>query len=386
MRIAMVIADSREHLDYCAEPEPLFGTAHSAALEGLASISQCEVHVVSCVQRPVRSPEKLADNIYYHSMVVPKWGWMRGAYTGCVLAVRKKLREIKPDLVHGQGTERYCALAAVCSGFPNVLTIHGNMRELARINRARPFSFAWLAARLERFTLPRSRGVLCNSHYTQRLVKGLAAKTWLVPNAVRGRFFSPAAVVQPSLPPILLNIGVISPRKSQNKILDMAARLHQRQAKFQFHFLGHLDEGTSYGARFRKQINQAEKEGYARYLGFLSVRHDVELLALMDAAAGMVHAPYEEAFGLVVAEGLARNLKFFGAKVGGLIDIAAGTEGAELFEPGNMAALEEAVFKWLCSGHVKPTQAARQMRERYHPEVVARRHTEIYREVLSSSR
>ena len=160
----------------------------------------------------------------------------------CVRAVRKKLREIKPDVVHGQGTERYCALAAVLSGFPNVLTIHGNMRELARLHRARPFSFDWLAARLERFTLPRSGGVFCNSHYTQRLVSGLALRTWLVPNAVRGSFFSAPTAGQPSLPPILLNIGVICPRKSQNEILEVAARLHRRQAQFQIHFMGLLDK------------------------------------------------------------------------------------------------------------------------------------------------
>jgi glycosyltransferase involved in cell wall biosynthesis len=379
MRIAIVTVDGRDRFCYCKEPEPILGTAPLALLEGLAAFSQCEVHVVSCVQQPVRSPEKPAESIYYHSVIVPKWGWMRGAYIGCVRAVRKKLREIKPDLVHGQGTERYCALAAVYSGLPNVLTIHGNMRELARINQARPFSFHWLAACLERFTLPRSRGVFCNSHYTQGLVKGLAAATWLVPNPVRGMFFSPATAIPPSLPPILLNIGVISPRKSQIEILELAARLHQRQVKFQFHFLGPLDEGTPYGARFRQQINQAEREGFARYIGMKNAN---DLVACMDAAAGMVHAPYEEAFGLVAAEGLARNLKFFGARVGGLVDIATGTEGAELFEPGDMAALEEGVFKWLSSGYVKPTQAARQIRERYHPEVVARRHLEIYREIL----
>jgi glycosyltransferase involved in cell wall biosynthesis len=162
----------------------------------------------------------------------------------------------------------------------------------------------------------------------------------------------------------------------------MAERLHRRKAAFQIHFIGSLDERTPYGARFRAQITQAEKEGYAGYLG---VKYDAELLTAMDTATGMVHAPHEEAFGLVAAEGLARNLKLFGSRVGGLVDVAAGIEGAELFDRGNMAALEEAIFKWLDSGHAKPTQAARQIRERYHPDVVARRHIEIYREVLNNS-
>jgi glycosyltransferase involved in cell wall biosynthesis len=382
MRVAIVTEDKRNAACFRQEPEPLFGTAPTALLEGLATLSQCEVHVLSCVQRPVRSPAKLAGNIYYHSMVVPKWGWMRGAYAGCLLAVRKKLREIKPDLVHGQGTERYCALAAAASGFPNVLTIHGNMRQLARLSGAFPFSFGWLAARLERFTLPRTRGVLCNSHHTQRLVRPLAPATWLVPNAVRNSFFSTPAVQQPSFPPILLNIGLIGPNKSQNEILEVAARLHERGTRFQLCFVGTVDEGYAYGADFRGRIALAEKAGYARYMG---EKWGAELIDLMDSASALVHAPAEEAFGLVAAEGLARNLKFFGARVGGLVDIADGTDGAELFERGDQAGLEEALFQWLAAGHPKPTQAAQQMRARYHPTTIAGRHLEIYREVLNSS-
>jgi glycosyltransferase involved in cell wall biosynthesis len=379
MKIAMLVPDDRDELRRYADPEPYVGPAPSALLEGLAKKTECEIHIVCCIQKPLRAPRKLADNIYYHSVIVPKWGWMRGAYLGCVLAIRRKLREIKPDLVHGQGTERYCALAAVFSGCPNVLTIHGNMRQLARTGKARPFSFAWLAARFEHVALARTGGVICNSLHTQRLVGGLAAATWLVPNAVRGNFFSAQRVRPSSGPAVILNIGWITPNKSQNDILDVAARLHQRHVAFELHFIGKLDESVPYGRLFRARIKEAEKEGYARYLGQKS---EAELIEIMDAASGLIHAPVEEAFGLVAAEGLARNLKFFGARVGGLTDIASGAEGAELFEPGDWSAAEESIFRWIKSGHPKPTQAARQMRDRYPSDLIARRHLEIYREVF----
>ena len=100
--------------------------------------------------RRCNSPPKLAPNIFFHSLHVPKIGWMRTGYQGCIRAVRKKLKAIQPEIVHGQGTETDCAINAVFSGFPNVLTIHGNMRLIAKVNRVRPFSFPWLAARLER--------------------------------------------------------------------------------------------------------------------------------------------------------------------------------------------------------------------------------------------
>ncbi len=95
---------------------------------------------------------------------------MRTGYQGCIRAVRKKLKEIRPDIVHGQGTERDCAISAVLSGLPNVLTIHGNMNAIA--NCTCPIgSFHWLAARLEDFTLSRTDGIICISDYVKNLVR-----------------------------------------------------------------------------------------------------------------------------------------------------------------------------------------------------------------------
>src|SRR5215471_14347587 len=144
MRIVLLTTDNREpHKDY-TNPMPHFGTAPAALLQGLAMIPELEIHVVSCIRQPVKSPEKIAPNIHFHSLVVPKIGWMRTLFQGCIRATRKKIREIQPDVVHGQGTEADCSISAVFSGYPNVLTLHGNMRAVARINRVPAFSYNWL--------------------------------------------------------------------------------------------------------------------------------------------------------------------------------------------------------------------------------------------------
>jgi glycosyltransferase involved in cell wall biosynthesis len=107
------------------------------------------------------------------------------------------------------------------------------------------------------------------------------------------------------------------------------------------------------------------------------------LITCFDHAAAVVHFPSEEAFGLVVAEALARGLKFFGSRLGGILDIAEGTPGAELFEGGDWNGLQAAIGRWIKQGFPRPGPAS-VIRERYHPQVIARRHVEIYREVLSS--
>jgi glycosyltransferase involved in cell wall biosynthesis len=380
MRIAMLAIDSRELLRRYEDPEPLFAPVVAGLAQELAKLPGCEVHYVCCHKQPVPSPKMLAENIYYHSVTVPQWGWLRSAYLGCVRAVRRILREIKPDVVHGQGTERYCALAAAGSGYPNVITIHGNMAELARLFRARIGSYLWLSARLENYALKKTSGVFCNSEYTEGLVRPRTRRTWRVPNAIDARFLEAPKTALPREKCRLLNVGAISERKRQLELLAVARQLHQQGLIFELHFLGQAEASDSYAAKFLAQIREAERPGYARYLGF---KPHAELIGHFDAAHGLVHFPSEEAFGLVVAEGLAREIQFFGARLGGIVDICQDVPGTELFEPDDWPGLAEAIGKWIQSGHPRGTGSAHIMATRYHPALVARRHLEIYREVFN---
>jgi glycosyltransferase involved in cell wall biosynthesis len=381
LKIAILTTDNREHFKDYANPTPYFGMAPEALLQGLARIQGVEGHVVSCVRREMKSPEKIAGNIWFHSLLVPKLGWMTTAYQGCIRAVRKRLKQIQPDIVHGQGSERECAISAVLSGFPNVITIHGNMAELARLFKHPPGSFGWLAAKFETFALRRTAGVFCNSQYTESLVRPRARRTWQVPNAIREQFFS----LTPKVPVaahkcVLVNVGLISPRKRQLELLDTIQQLKERGLNFEFQFIGH-GGSDAYTEAFFEKIKPLEAAGFARYLGPKSTG---ELIETFDAAGALVHFPSEEAFGLVVAEGLARNLKFFGARTGGIIDISENAPGAELFELQDWSGLSSRISNWISSDATKPSGAATVMAERYHPQIVAQRHVEIYREVLGA--
>ena len=282
MKIAILTTDSREHFRDYARPAPYFGTAPEALLSGFAEIGGAEIHVVSCTRQPVRAPEKIADNIWYHALHVPKIGWLRTGYQGCLRAVRKKLRAIRPDIVHGQGTEHDCALCAVFSGFPNVVTIHGNMKALAEFYRAPFGNYYWLTARLETLALRRTGGVFCNSAFTENEVAPRARRTWRVPNAVRRDFFLPPAAARTSKN-ILLNLGVVCDYKRQLELVDVAERLHERGHAVEFWFAGACVADSPYGRAFLEKIRVAEPAGYARYLG---VKNAGELVALLDTVHG----------------------------------------------------------------------------------------------------
>ena len=297
IKVALLTTDNREHERTYDEMQPRFGPAIESVLQGMACLPELEIHVVSCTQKPMHAPEKLSDNTWFHLLDVPKIGWLRTGYQGCLRAIRRKLRELQPDIVHGEGTERECALSAAFSGFPNVVTIHGNMRELAKLLNASVGSYLWSAAVLERFTLSRAGGVLCNSAYTESGCPPsvpLEHGGYRMPFAIG--FFEPLPAVSTSHPekPKAAERWYGCPTGSGNSSSCSWPRsAHSRAIRFEIQFIGAANSRDPYVTAFYRQIENAELSGFARYLGEKSLP---DLISLMDSASALVHVPSEESF------------------------------------------------------------------------------------------
>lgn len=377
MKIGLISIDNRQNERTYHESMPRFGTGVDSIIEGVSAMPEVTLHVVSCTQQPMQSPSKLAPNIWFHCLLVPKFGWMRTLYVGCVRAMRKQFREIQPDIVYGVGMEREGAVGAVFSGFPNAVAMAGNMSEQARLTHARPGSFYWLAAKMEKFLLPRTDGVICNSRYMQQLVSSRARKSWLVYPGMRGVFLQPNARTT-TRERALVIVGVISERKRQLELLNVAEELHGRGLKFEFRFVGPMPD-SPYAKSFLDRIKPLEAAGCARYLG---VPSHADLVKILDAASGMIHFPTEEAFGSVVSEGFARDLKFFGARTGGIIEISDGTVDAELFATDDWKGLTQSIAAWIAKGCPAAPGNAAIMARRYSPESYVQQHLEVFREII----
>ncbi len=380
MKVALLTTDSREHFKDYSKPKPYFGTAPEALLQGFAALPELEVHAISCVQKPLVPTGKLTDNTWFHSLHVPKIGWLRTGYQGCIRAVRKKLKEVRPDIVHGQGTERDCALGAIFSGFSNVLTIHGNMRLIARVNHERPFSYNWIAARLEGFTLPRTEGVVCITNYTRNAVASLAKRTWVVPNAVDASFFEIQAETRPTEVPAILCVGNIGFRKNQNAFIRALDPL-VGQHKFKLVFLGQAQKGHAYDDEFFQLL---ESRPWCSYAGFADRE---KLKVYFQQAAALVLPSLEDNCPMAVLEAMAVGVPVLAAKVGGVPDLIEDGKTGLFCDPLDATSMGTGMVKLLENPNLRrqlAVEAKQGARERFHPTVVARRHLEIYREVLST--
>jgi glycosyltransferase involved in cell wall biosynthesis len=379
MRVAILTTDSREHYRDYGNPRPYFGTAPAALLEGFQQTPEVEIHVISCLQQaPVSSPERLAGNIFYHGLVVPKWGWLRSGYAGCVRAVGRVLREIRPDLVHGQGTERDCAFAAVRSGLRNLITIHGNMRRLARIAGAKPFSYLWFAARLEGWTVARTDGVVCITEHTRREVARLARRTWVVPNAVDPTFFEVRR--EPQAEPLILCVANVSPVKNQLQFIRALDALASRH-RFKALFLGQAPATEPYAAEFLDEVRQRP---WCEYGGFA----DRATLRQRLAQSAFTALPsLEDNCPMVVLESMAAGVPVMAARVGGVPDLVEDNVTGLLFDPRDGSGMTAAAGRLLEDppGAAALAERARAAaRERFHPARIARQHVEIYQDLLKT--
>ncbi len=380
LKVALLTTDNRWVWNDYDNPTPHFGPAPESLIEGLAAHPKVQLHIVSSTRRLMNAPEKLGETVWYHSQYVPKIGWMRTAYQGCVRATRKTLAAIQPDIVHGQGTESDCSVSAVFSGYPNVLTIHGNMRLIAKVEKARPFSYTWLAARLEGFVIPRARGVVCISRHTQQAVGGLARRTWLVPNAVNGSFFGVNKSPRPpgAGVPRILCVARICELKNQNAFIRSLDPLADRY-KFEVVFVGKVSESEPYGAEF---IELTKTRPWCRSVGW-SGRDKVR--ELLEGAALLALTSLEENCPMVVLEAMAAGVPVVAPRVGGVPDLIREDETGVFCDPRDLTSMRAAVEKVLGNPQAAGAMAerARQYAEQhFHPAVIAQRHVEIYEEAL----
>jgi glycosyltransferase involved in cell wall biosynthesis len=324
----------------------------------------------------MRAPERLADNIHFHQLQVSAWGGLRGLYSASVMALRRAVRRLRPEVVHGQGSERYAALAAAFSGFPNLITIHGNMQSHARLYQARPFTFFWLCAHLEALTVRRTGGVLCLTNHTLREVRNQARRTWLLPNAVNSRYFTVQR--QPDPRPTILCVADILAHKNQLRLIEALAPL-AAQSGLRLKFAGAGLALDPYFQEFKRRLTGSL---WCEYEGFWPLDR---LLAELARATLLVLPSLEDNCPMAVMEAMAAGVPVAAARVGGVPDLIEPGRNGELFDSLSIEDMRAQIGGLLARADYREQLglAGRQAaRERFTPAVIAAGHRRIYEELL----
>jgi len=122
------------------------------------------------------------------------------------------LAELRPDLVHGWGTEDVYALAAATSGFPNVVSMQGILSHYVLHSRMHPRDY--LQATIEMGVLWKADRITTESAWGRDVLlrRSPRARIDLVEYGVRDLFLSVPWEPDPACPAALF-IGSLTPRK-----------------------------------------------------------------------------------------------------------------------------------------------------------------------------
>jgi glycosyltransferase involved in cell wall biosynthesis len=81
--------------------------------------------------------------------------------------IRKLIKRIDPDLIHGIGTEHIYPTCALKSGRPAVITIHGIINEILRVSPVEKMSMLYILRHYERKVLQAAKSVICINPYVR---------------------------------------------------------------------------------------------------------------------------------------------------------------------------------------------------------------------------
>lgn len=294
----------------------------------------------------------------------------------CFQVLRAQLRTLEPALIvsHGYKENILSSVCSVLSGVPWVAVFHGLPESFSGAKAAR----AWLYYRLSEFA---ARVRACRLiTVSDTVARGLGftgdGRLRIIRNVVA--LSDPPAGgtlrdLSGSDAPAAVFAGRLVPVKRVDLLLDAFALCDDRRARLVI--LGDGPDAATLKAK-------AHALGLERQVSFLGFRNDAT--AIIGEGEVFVICSDSEGIPTVLLEAIALERKVVATAVGGIPEVLGLFPGypAELVPPNDAQALGAAISRAFASGQKAPPETASLVREYFSPDVAARRHEEIYRELV----
>jgi glycosyltransferase involved in cell wall biosynthesis len=339
--------------------------------QAFAAQSEFELHwIFTTRQVPAMEPIRWLNQTFHPLHVPGRLRMLRG-FRADVRAIRARLKEIQPALVHAWGTEDCCGLAAAGAGYPWLLSMQGLLGEYVKRSPMHPF--VQLQALYERYVFSRAREISVESKWGRDVLTRRAprAHLHLVEYGVPALFYETTWAPDPARPRALF-IGTPEPRKGIEDAVRAFA--DPRLAQTELHIVG--DRGSSYAQKLER-----ESPPNIRWLGKKSREETAEALR---QAWCLVLPTRADTSPNVVKEARVVGLPVVTTPHGGQSDYIHHGENGYLVEPGDIPALGDALSRLLGNYELTREMGARhwpEQREHFRPEQTAERFLQLYRQL-----
>jgi glycosyltransferase involved in cell wall biosynthesis len=299
-------------------------------------------------------------------------------------ALQDIARDFQPDIVHAHGSGYYAA-AALDGDWPNVITVHGVIRQEASLSGARTVKdrLVWqYDALFEDRVLRRAQNCIAISPYVQQaFAQYQQIRWWDIVNPVNDDCFS--VIAQPEAGR-LLSVARIIPRKGIDRLISAFIKVAKTYPQAQLRLAGEIDSAPKYVEQCQKLVSNAGLEDQVHFLGGLS---HADLLNEFSRAQASVLAAKQETAPVAVAESLATGCPVIATSAGGVPDMVEHGKTGLLVVAGDSHLLELALDKCLKTPERTSTWAdnARYAAERYRLDRVVQKTIDVYKQILSET-
>jgi len=318
-----------------------------------------------------------------HRLAQPRFGrptWHRAE----IRRLHRALRSLRPDVVHAHGSQVHTA-AAVRSGLPTVVTIHGIMaREAGTLQVWWRKVARTLDAWFERYALRGVQNLIAISPYVLEAYPWLRpAQVYHIENPVDDLFFATERREEPER--ILCPARVI-PRKGILFLLQALPALVREFPGLQLRIAGESQAMPSYLAACRTFIAGRGLAGHVRFLDNLSM---AELAEEYARCTLMVLPSMQETAPVVIGEAMAVGVPVVATRVGGVAHMVQDGVTGLLVDYGHVDGLTAALRRLLNDGALRRAmgrQARLQAEQRFRLSLVAERTKRVYEDILVKSK
>jgi len=293
--------------------------------------------------------------------------------------LRKRVREIQPDIVHAHGTGRFVA-AAQGLDFPTVITVHGiRFREVVLHGGLKGKLRAVTTVALEKRVLRRARHIFTIADYVrQAIAPHTSADFYPVANPVAKRFFD-LPTDETAL--TILSVAAVQPRKGLLELIEAVAEVRKTVPGVKLRLVGKILL-PDYADLLRERIGELDLKDVVELVGFIP---DADLEREFTTCSVFALCSVEESSPVAIAEAMTLGKPVVASAVGGIPDLVAEGKSGFLVAYGDVPAIATALTRVLSDDALRADMgrdARHRAEQDFHPDAAAAASVEVYRRIL----
>ena len=358
------------------------------AANALVKIPGIELHILMHDKRFKKDYRFTENGIHFHLFKTPL------AFIPRPLALYqldrwkfyKELAIIKPDIVHGHGTENLFSYVAVTSGYPNVISIQAIIKNLIKEypRKTRQYYEHLIVQFVETFTIKNARNIIIKAPFSEKYVKEInpSAKVTLIENIVNQQYFKVTRKVNQDKKSLLF-IGSVSALKGIEELISAFELISKKVLDIELYIVG-VGEHSYIENRIKPMIEKFSNSDKIKLLGHKTIPQIAELLSSADM---LVLPSYSDTSPNVVAEAMAAGVPVVGTNVGGIPFMIDDNETGLVVPVRNYVALAEAILKILGNKEMAQNMslnAKRRSQSRYGEDSFTKKILNLYNEIINS--